>query len=76
MVEKKTYIIHNSGDKTKLRTGLNFIVLLSEKIELSVRYRFFSMEGYTLWYWPDTTDVIEVNEYQNHTILGGIKWKF
>jgi len=74
--EKNAFVVHNSGDKIKFRTGLNFIVLLSEKIELSVRYIYLQEEGYrSVDSIEDSQNTTTIN-YQNNTIIGGLKWTF
>lgn len=74
--EKNAFVVHNSGDKTKFRTGFNFIILLSDKIELSFRYIYLQEEGYrstSLFGFGEDPNITTIN-YQNNTILGGLKW--
>jgi hypothetical protein len=73
--EKNAFVIHNSGDKIKFRTGINFIVLLSEKLELSIRYNYLKEEGYAYTNSVSEGSKIEPLHYQNNTIIGGLKWK-
>jgi hypothetical protein len=72
--EKNAFIVQNSGDTIKFRTGLNIILLLSEKIELSFRYIYLQEEGYRITWTAITGLQINSVEYQNNTIIGGIKW--
>lgn len=74
--ERNAFIVQNSGDKIKFRTGLNFIVLLSEKMELSFRYIYLQEEGYRIVYSATEGQQINSVEYKNNTIIGGIKWTF
>jgi len=74
--EKNAFVVHNSGDKTKFRTGFNFIILLSDKIELSFRYIYLQEEGHrstSLFGFAEDPNITTIN-YQNNTILGGLKW--
>ncbi len=73
--EKNAYVVYNSGDKTKLRVGINMIVPLSDKIEISVRYQYFNNEG--SWFRLNENYDAQIfnSEYQNHTIIGGVTWK-
>ncbi len=73
--EKNAYVVYNSGDKMKLRAGMNIIVPLSEKFEISVRYQYFINEG--SWFRLDENYESQIfsTEYQNHTIIGGLAWK-
>jgi tetratricopeptide (TPR) repeat protein len=75
-VEKNAFVIHNSGDETNFRAGGNLIFPLSGKVELSVRYIFLNLESQTVWYQENLERKTETNIYQNHTILGGLKWNF
>lgn len=73
--EKNAYVVYNSGDKIKLRVGINMIVPLSDKIEISVRYQYFNNEG--SWFRLNENYDAQIfnSEYQNHTIIGGVTWK-
>jgi len=73
--EKNAYVVYNSGDKMKLRAGMNIIVPLSEKFEISLRYQYFINEG--SWFnWDENYNPQPYkSEYQNHTIIGGFAWK-
>ena len=73
--EKNAYVVYNSGDKMKLRAGINFIVPLSDNVEISARYQYFNNEG--LWFRLDENYEPQVfnSGYQNHTIIGGLAWK-
>jgi len=75
-VEKNAFVIHNSGDRTNFRAGGNIIFPLVEKVELSIRYIFLNLESQSIWYQENLERKTETNNYQNHTILGGIKWNF
>jgi len=72
--EKNAFVVHNSGDVIKFRTGLNFIVLLSEKVELSFRYTYLQEEGYRVYFTLDGIPEVSILDYQNNTIIGGLKW--
>lgn len=72
--EKNAFLVQNSGDKIKFRTGLNFIVLLSKKVELSFRYIYLQEEGYRVDYTANGNYNITILDYQNNTIIGGLKW--
>jgi tetratricopeptide (TPR) repeat protein len=72
--EKNAFIVHNSGDKIKFRTGINFIVLLSAKVELSIRYIYLQEQGYWISSSVEGGSNISQINYQNNTIIGGLKW--
>lgn len=72
--EKNAFVVHNSGDVIKFRTGLNFIVLLSEKVELSFRYIYLQEEGYRVYNTTEGILNVSLLNYQNNTIIGGLKW--
>ncbi|MCD4729206.1 MAG: hypothetical protein K8R74_01305 [Bacteroidales bacterium] len=63
--------MHDSGGKIKFRTGVNFIVLLSKKIELSFRYIFVQEQGYLITGSAEEISNISNFNYQNNTIIGG-----
>ncbi|MEZ5195814.1 MAG: hypothetical protein R2764_05290 [Bacteroidales bacterium] len=73
--EKNAFVVYNSGDKIKFRGGINFIITLTPKLELSVRYSFYNNENSLYNYTPDLNLKIEHSDYQNHSIIGGLKWK-
>jgi len=70
------YLVYNSGDMLKFRAGSNFIVPLTSKIELSLRYQYVKFDSD--WYWLNENNepTLEGVEYDNHLIVGGIKWNF
>ena len=72
--EKNAFVVHNSGDKIKFRTGVNFIVLLSSKLELSIRYIYLQEQGYWISSSVEGGSNISQINYQNNTIIGGLKW--
>ncbi|MBN2175023.1 MAG: hypothetical protein JW731_12895 [Bacteroidales bacterium] len=76
LTEKNVFVVHNSGDRTRFRAGLNFIMPIWEKVELSLRFQYHQMEGFEVWYMDDTNPLIGNFKYNNQTILGGLKWKF
>jgi len=74
--EKNAFVVHNSGDIIKFRTSVNFIVLLSDKTELSIRYVFLQEQGYMFSDSVEGRTKISDLNYQNNTIIGGLKWTF
>ena len=73
--EKNAFIVHNSGDKIKFRAGANVIVPLTDKIEISFRYQYLKEESYLFRYVGEDSYKIINSDYQNNTLIGGIKWK-
>jgi len=72
--EKNALVVYNSGDKINFRAGGDFIIILSENIELSFRYRYTAEEGKLVRYLNNSYSETSL-EYQNNTFTGGIKWK-
>ena len=72
--EKNALVVYNSGDKINFRAGADFIIILSENIELSFRYRYTAEEGKLVRYSNHSYSETSL-EYQNNTFTGGIKWK-
>ncbi len=71
--ENNAYVVYNSGDKINVRATGNIIVPLNDHFELSLRYHFVKFEGE--WYKRSVgvTEAIKT-EYNNHLIMGGLKW--
>lgn len=72
--DKNAFVVYNIADKINLRTGISLIYSLSSKIELSLRYQLLMRESNYISY--ETPKIINTNtiNYQNNTIIGGIKW--
>ncbi len=73
--EKNAFIVYNIADKINLKAGISFIYSLSSKIELSLRYQFLNRESNYITYQNQQTSILKTINYQNNTIIGGIKWK-
>ena len=73
--EKNAFIVYNIADQIKFKAGISVIYSLSSKIELSLRYQFLSRESNYITYENSTTSITKTTNYQNNTIIGGIKWK-
>ncbi len=73
--EKNAFIVYNIADKINFKTGISFIFALSSKIELSLRYQFLSRESDYISYENTTSFITKTTNYQNNTLIGGIKWK-
>jgi hypothetical protein len=73
--ESNAFVVHNSGDKINFSAGANLILSLSAKIELSFRYQYFNESTY--WYKLFNDGIVSNTtiNYQNHQLIGGIKWK-
>jgi hypothetical protein len=72
--EKNALVIYNSGDKINFRAGADFIIILSDNIELSFRCRYTAEEGKLVRYSNHSYSETSL-DYQNNTFTGGIKWK-
>lgn len=72
--EKNALVVYNSGDKINFRAGADFIIILSDNIELSFRYRYTTEEGNLVRYSNHSYSETSL-DYQNNTFTGGIKWK-
>lgn len=73
--EKNAFNVYNSGDIIKFRAGVNFIITLTPKQELSLRYNYYNNEGSLYRFSSDFSMSVNQLKYQNHSILGGLKWK-
>jgi hypothetical protein len=73
--EKNAFIVYNVADKINMKAGISFIYSLSSKFELSLRYQLIKRENSYITYENYTTIISNTINYQNNTIIGGIKWK-
>ncbi|HPE57511.1 MAG TPA: hypothetical protein P5514_05325 [Bacteroidales bacterium] len=73
--EANAYVVFNSGDILKFRAGVNFIVPLSSKIQLSIRYYLSSHQGYAVSGYNPESFTVSTIKYENQLFLGGISWK-
>ena len=74
--ENNALVVHNSGDLMKFRTGANFIIPLYKKLELSLRYRYLSMETSRFNVRENESVYLQNISYTNQSIIGGLQWKF
>lgn len=72
------YLVYNVPDKMNYIAGLNILFPLNEKIELSLRYQYRARSGnYSEYYVDDIGKIYNKTldtDYQNQTIIGGLKW--
>lgn len=73
--EKNALIVFNTADNIKFKAGASLLYMLSSKIELSFRYQFQARQNSYLTYNSNTTILYTQTNYNNNTIIGGIKWK-
>jgi len=73
--EKNGFIVYNIPDLIKYKAGMNMIMPLSKKIELSINYQYFDMQGFYNSYINANDYVTNYTKYINQSIIGGIKWK-
>lgn len=78
--EKNAFIAYNLDDRIRIRTGANLIITLSRHVDLSLMYRFYSKEYNYLYYHKPPTNgepipVTATTKYNNHSLIGGLKWK-
>jgi hypothetical protein len=74
--EMNAFIVYNSPDKIKNRLGINFILPLSEKVELSIRYQFYIQEQSVSYKNTDSTYGFQILNNNIHKLIGGLKWTF
>ncbi|MEZ5083637.1 MAG: hypothetical protein R2750_09325 [Bacteroidales bacterium] len=74
--ENNAYIIYNSGDEITLRAGGNFIVPLSPKVQLSLRYQYLKLQGYRNRLTSNDKLKTSTISYNNNLLIGGLLWKF
>jgi len=73
--ESNGFVVYNIPDVIKLKTYINTICPISSKIELSLRYQFLKRKDIYTYNEDINTIKNGVINYQNHTLIGGIKWK-
>jgi len=74
--ESNGFVVYNIPDVIKLKTYINFLYPISPKIELSLRYQFLNRKDTYTFNEDINTIKNGVMNYQNHTLIGGIKWTF
>jgi len=73
--ENNAYVVYNSGDKINFRATGNIIVPLNNNFELSLRYKYVKFEGE--WFRQSVNGTKNIKtEYNNHLLIGGLKWTF
>ena len=75
----QSFVVYNVYDKIKYIAELNLLMLLTEKLELSIRYQYREKEGWLLHYYNDfvqrpNDNTINTN-YTEQMIIGGLTWK-
>ncbi|MGB9696885.1 MAG: hypothetical protein ACP5P3_06280 [Ignavibacteria bacterium] len=73
--EDNYYIVYNVEDKISNLAGVNLFFLLSDKVELLVRYSFYVQEVPKYTYNSNNILTNFFKEY-NHNLIGGLKWTF
>lgn len=73
--EKNAFIVYNIADKINLKSGITAIYSLSNNFELSLRYQYLSRESSYMNFIDAINQQEILTNYQNNTIIGGIKWK-
>ncbi len=73
--EKNAFIVYNIADKINLKASLSFIYALNKNFELSLRYQYLKRENTYLYFKDASTTQENLTNYQNNTVIGGIKWK-
>lgn len=73
--EKNGFIVNNNPDVSSLRMGLMPIFIV-KNFNFNIQY-YYQLKTGTYSFSNDTGSISsETFQYQNHTITGGIKWKF
>ena len=74
--ENNAFIIYNAPEKINYKFETAFIYDLNKHFEFSLRYRLEQRESEYLYYRTfDEYDQL-ITKYFNHSIIGGIKWRF
>ena len=73
--EKNAFIVYNIADKINFKTGISAIYSLNQKFELSLRYQYLNRESSYMNFTDSDSKQEIITNYQNNTIIGGIKWK-
>ena len=73
--EKNAFIVYNIADKINFKTGISAIYSLNQNFELSLRYQYLNRESSYMNFTDSDSKQEIITNYQNNTIIGGIKWK-
>lgn len=74
--EKNAFVIYNLSDKLKFKTGINLLFYITKHLDFSLRYQYSEKESTYIYYTNYDSFKTEIVNYSNHTIIGGLKWKF
>lgn len=79
--EKNAFVAFNLADRIKIRKGANLVITLGRHIDLSLIYRFYTKEFDFFYYKKSPSEIRPIlvtatTTYYNHSLLGGLKWKF
>ncbi len=72
--EKNGFVVHNNPDRITFRCGLSPIFVFKH-FDISVHYQFQAKEGSYITRISAENYIVQKIKYQNHLIIGGIKWK-
>jgi len=79
--EKNAYVVYNIPDKILFKWGVDILYKVNDKVVLTLEYQNLYREGVFLTY-DESEDNLAVYipdyrayTYNNHIIIGGIKWK-
>lgn len=74
--EKNAFVVYNVPEEINYKIEGVLLYELSEKLELSLRYRYMQRVNRYLYYTSYEDFTFKETKYPYHTIIGGIKWKF
>ncbi len=72
--EKNGFIVNNNPDKITFRCGVSSIFVFKH-FDISLRYQYQEKESSYITYTNTENYITQNVKYQNHLIIGGIKWK-
>ncbi len=73
--EKNAYVVYNTFDDIIFKTGVSLLYSLSPMIDLSLRYQYLSRQDTYYTSINAKQAKYTTTNYNNNTIIGGIKWK-
>ncbi len=74
--EKNASVVYNQSDPITFRFGADALIAAGKHLEIYLVYRYARKEFLYQQYTLSNTEVSFKSTYTNHSLIGGLKWKF
>ncbi|MBN1337891.1 MAG: hypothetical protein JXA03_01130 [Bacteroidales bacterium] len=73
--ESNGFVVYNTGDQIKMKTGFNLIFLPGAKTEWTFRFNYYKLTGSSRKFTDINNFSADSFDYNNYSITGGLIWK-